>query len=89
VDPRGREDDAVRVVRNGVGSFAIERLTFVVELAEVRLVLRVGSIRVLRALPGGVDVDVDKHREGMLAQRVLHLGRLDGAAAERHDAGGD
>ena len=52
------------------------------EPAEVTFVLRQRAVAAAHPLPRRVDVDVHEHRRRVLAQRLAHHGRGDGAAAE-------
>ena len=84
VDARGCENDAVGVVGTGIGDLVVERAADLEPAAELALVLRERPVAAARALPRGLDVDIENDNE-LVAQQLANLGRLDCAAADGDD----
>ena len=86
-DAEPREDDAVEVVGPGVGRILVQTTAALVELSELLLVARERPRRPGHPVPRSVDLDLDEHSEGMLAERLADRRRLDRAPAERDHGG--
>jgi hypothetical protein len=81
VDARGCENDAVGVMGTGVADVVVERSAELEPAAKLALVLRERPVAVTRALPRGLDIDIEDDHE-LVAQELADLGSLDCAAAE-------
>ena len=86
-DAEPREDDVVEVVGPGVGRILVQATAALVELPELLLVARERPRRPGDPVPRSVDLDLDEHGEGVLAERLADRRRLDRAAAERDHGG--
>jgi hypothetical protein len=78
-DSRGREYDAVRVGRPGIGDVLVQRLSRLVALPELVLVTCERSSAAADARPGRVHVDIEVDDED--PELVQESPRLDGAAS--------
>ena len=83
VHARGSEHDVVCVARGCVCNLRVEQAPLLIEALELAAIPREWTVAASRALPAGLQVDVQPDRDRALGEELPRRGRDDGAAAER------